>query len=295
MDPTYPLASLFSVQTFLRDFIDKMSLLQTARQDVASAKKRLQAAEIKKTKCQTIVAGTKAKILLPFQRLSLGDMKLSQLVSFVALNPKSYPPLSGDQKHSIAEIIDFLQRYGKDLIKSHSGNYLCSKFHILGVDFLTRYPGIKQDRVRDVQEAEARLLQLVQANEEADVFACFDEPPVKKEPTLEDDPCCICTEDLESKAWISITCGHRFHSDCIGYWLLEHSSCPICRAQVTSQCGYCHKSFSEDSPDVMKQIIRPCNHVFHAECIEECRNDINTLSECPFCEQDQPVLEEYQA
>ncbi|NWI19522.1 TTC3 ligase, partial [Crypturellus soui] len=52
------------------------------------------------------------------------------------------------------------------------------------------------------------------------------------DPTSDNDPCIICHEE-RSRDSCELECGHRFHRECIGTWLKEHSStCPICRVHV---------------------------------------------------------------
>lgn len=38
---------------------------------------------------------------------------------------------------------------------------------------------------------------------------------------------------------------HEFHKNCIDPWLLEHHTCPLCKARVLKQYGYV---VSEDGP-----------------------------------------------
>ena len=42
--------------------------------------------------------------------------------------------------------------------------------------------------------------------------------------------CSICTHKLET--YVSLPCGHIFHSNCILEWLEKNMSCPICRMDV---------------------------------------------------------------
>lgn len=48
--------------------------------------------------------------------------------------------------------------------------------------------------------------------------------------------CSICQEDYneESESVTLLTCGHYYHSDCIGSWLSSSQTCPDCRAVVTA-------------------------------------------------------------
>lgn len=47
------------------------------------------------------------------------------------------------------------------------------------------------------------------------------------------DECCICLQPFEGQENGKLTCGHTFHRQCIMTWLLEHTSCPLCRATFT--------------------------------------------------------------
>jgi len=42
--------------------------------------------------------------------------------------------------------------------------------------------------------------------------------------------CNICISELESGDFLrKLTCGHKFHKDCIDTWLSENITCPICK------------------------------------------------------------------
>ena len=50
--------------------------------------------------------------------------------------------------------------------------------------------------------------------------------------------CNICTQPdgIEPKAWSTLSCGHRFHSDCLSAWGGKDGptrGCPKCRARIT--------------------------------------------------------------
>ena len=43
------------------------------------------------------------------------------------------------------------------------------------------------------------------------------------------DNCSICFDSLKEKLQIRTTCNHVFHLHCICVWLMNKSSCPLCR------------------------------------------------------------------
>ncbi|KAB0801642.1 hypothetical protein PPYR_03828 [Photinus pyralis] len=42
--------------------------------------------------------------------------------------------------------------------------------------------------------------------------------------------CVICFDVLKASSIKQLTCGHKFHADCINMWLNVRDSCPICRS-----------------------------------------------------------------
>ncbi|XP_077134543.1 uncharacterized protein LOC143788629 [Ranitomeya variabilis] len=46
--------------------------------------------------------------------------------------------------------------------------------------------------------------------------------------------CPICLDVLQGDI-TSLLCRHSFHTTCLNTWLLEHQTCPLCRAVITSQ------------------------------------------------------------
>jgi len=44
--------------------------------------------------------------------------------------------------------------------------------------------------------------------------------------------CCICMDKDENKSWVSLTCNHKFHKECIEQWTKTQRTCPICRVQL---------------------------------------------------------------
>lgn len=65
-------------------------------------------------------------------------------------------------------------------------------------------------------------------------------PPLYEDATPEqraevDNVCCICLDPLQAhdgpRGFVALTCDHdAFHGRCLQNWLMEHDSCPLCRA-----------------------------------------------------------------
>uniref|UniRef100_A0A0D9VE96 RING-type E3 ubiquitin transferase n=1 Tax=Leersia perrieri TaxID=77586 RepID=A0A0D9VE96_9ORYZ len=47
--------------------------------------------------------------------------------------------------------------------------------------------------------------------------------------------CSVCLEDVQAGEMVRRlpACGHLFHVDCIDMWLHSHSTCPLCRCNVS--------------------------------------------------------------
>merc|ERR1711959_9988 len=55
------------------------------------------------------------------------------------------------------------------------------------------------------------------------------------------EPCAVCMEPMGVGARIqTLECGseHRFHHECLIGWLQEKATCPLCREDVSAQCGH---------------------------------------------------------
>ena len=50
---------------------------------------------------------------------------------------------------------------------------------------------------------------------------------------LQTEECSICMDLDNSKTWIILPCGHKFHNSCIVQWLNTQQTCPICRYNVS--------------------------------------------------------------
>jgi len=50
---------------------------------------------------------------------------------------------------------------------------------------------------------------------------------------IKTDICNICLGEMNN--YVIIQCGHSFHKDCIGEWLIKKQTCPCCRESVKSK------------------------------------------------------------
>lgn len=61
----------------------------------------------------------------------------------------------------------------------------------------------------------------------------YDSAKGDKEGEVEAPSCCICLcEYEEGEKMIQLPCGHVFHGDCIDSWTQNHSTCPLCNAEL---------------------------------------------------------------
>ncbi|KAG8089067.1 hypothetical protein GUJ93_ZPchr0011g28054 [Zizania palustris] len=69
--------------------------------------------------------------------------------------------------------------------------------------------------------------------------------------------CVVCLAEYEEKDVLRVLpyCGHDFHVACIDIWLMQHSTCPVCRI---SMCDY-PDSKNTISPLPAAVIIPPCS------------------------------------
>lgn len=62
--------------------------------------------------------------------------------------------------------------------------------------------------------------------------------------------CAVCLNEFEDDETLRLIpkCDHVFHPDCIDHWLISHSTCPVCRANLVSKPG-------ETSHNTLVQIL----------------------------------------
>ena len=87
------------------------------------------------------------------------------------------------------------------------------------------------------------------------------------------DTCNICLEEM--KEFVFVKCGHSFHKECIGKWLIEKPTCPCCRETLKPE-------ILQEFNIIYEQINMYNNTVITREFIdwffEMCRTYIEDLS-----------------
>jgi hypothetical protein len=69
---------------------------------------------------------------------------------------------------------------------------------------------------------------------------------------MEDAECVICRDVLGDNALaVTLTCGHRFHAECLGRWRQENATCPLDRRPIT------HMTFD---PTQLRDLVAPLLH-----------------------------------
>jgi len=66
---------------------------------------------------------------------------------------------------------------------------------------------------------------------------------VKENEDHESDFCSVCLSQIckGEKIRSLPVCNHRYHADCIGAWLKNHTTCPLCRNKITDHSPQKHK------------------------------------------------------
>uniref|UniRef100_A0A0D9XWX7 RING-type E3 ubiquitin transferase n=1 Tax=Leersia perrieri TaxID=77586 RepID=A0A0D9XWX7_9ORYZ len=70
--------------------------------------------------------------------------------------------------------------------------------------------------------------------------------------------CVVCLAEYEEKDVLRVLpyCGHGFHVACIDIWLMNHSTCPVCRISL---CDYPDSKHTMPSPLPIAVVIPPCS------------------------------------
>ena len=68
----------------------------------------------------------------------------------------------------------------------------------------------------------------------------YEETKKSSDPTTEKegdkDTCAICLDSLQSGQMVkALSCTHKFHSQCINFWLKQKLKCPLCKERVCLQ------------------------------------------------------------
>ncbi|XP_004507794.1 RING-H2 finger protein ATL13 [Cicer arietinum] len=115
--------------------------------------------------------------------------------------------------------------------------FISGLLHLL-VRFLWRPQSRDHDDLDDVTALQGQLQQLFHLHDSGVDQSFIDTLPVflykaiigLKNPF--DCAVCLCEFELEDKLRLLPKCSHAFHMECIDTWLLSHSTCPLCRANL---------------------------------------------------------------
>ncbi|KAL3840632.1 hypothetical protein ACJIZ3_025223 [Penstemon smallii] len=115
--------------------------------------------------------------------------------------------------------------------------FISGLLHLL-VRFLLRPPNRDTDETDSVTALQGQLQQLFHLHDSGVDQSFIDRLPVfnykaiigAKDPF--DCAVCLCEFEAEDKLRLLPKCSHAFHMNCIDTWLLSHSTCPLCRANL---------------------------------------------------------------
>ncbi|PNY02383.1 RING-H2 finger protein ATL13-like [Trifolium pratense] len=116
--------------------------------------------------------------------------------------------------------------------------FISGLLHLL-VRFLYRPESRNPDELDDVTVLQGQLQQLFHLHDSGVDQSFIDTLPVFLYKTIIglkvnpfDCAVCLCEFELEDKLRLLPKCSHAFHMECIDTWLLSHSTCPLCRANL---------------------------------------------------------------
>ncbi|KDP29738.1 hypothetical protein JCGZ_18673 [Jatropha curcas] len=83
--------------------------------------------------------------------------------------------------------------------------------------------------------------------------------------------CAVCLSEFEDDETLRLLpkCNHVFHPECIDEWLSSHVTCPVCRAELTPDCGETQKNSSQQTTTTEP------NQQFSASNLTETTNEIS--------------------
>ena len=114
--------------------------------------------------------------------------------------------------------------------------------------------------------------------------------------------CAVCLNEFEDDETLRLIpkCNHVFHPDCIDVWLISHSTCPVCRANLVPRPGEISfvaiqipdPDVESDEPDRRSEL--ESRHTTEMELINENRNGevespkVNLLNQSRTVNQNRP-------
>lgn len=144
--------------------------------------------------------------------------------------------------------------------------FISGLLHLL-VRFLWRPQSRDPDELDDVTALQGQLQQLFHLHDAGVDQSFIDTLPVFLYKTIIglkvnpfDCAVCLCEFEHEDKLRLLPKCSHAFHMECIDTWLLSHSTCPLCRANLlhdfnTNNCGSPLVLVLESGSDTSREIV----------------------------------------
>ncbi|KAK7349350.1 hypothetical protein VNO77_06655 [Canavalia gladiata] len=80
---------------------------------------------------------------------------------------------------------------------------------------------------------------------------------VKENEEDESDYCAVCLSQIYKREKVRSlpVCNHRYHADCIGTWLKNHTTCPLCRSKIIDHTFYNQHKQVKNFRECMKNLI----------------------------------------
>ncbi|XP_022747189.1 E3 ubiquitin-protein ligase ATL31-like [Durio zibethinus] len=103
--------------------------------------------------------------------------------------------------------------------------------------------------------------------------------------------CAVCLNEFQDDETLRLIpkCDHVFHPECIDIWLASHTTCPVCRANLTPQPGDPVSQLTEFNNNATELDVEGQNNGVDSESQEERRNNNNV--NCDVDARDGPAVD----